>query len=73
MSVAVFVRLGSSLSTFGSGRIGAPLSVVAGSLLGVAMSVAAFAQIASTASVFGAVLAPATYLWLVGFHLEALF
>ncbi len=55
MSVAVFVRLESSLSTFGSGHIGAPLSVVAGSLLGVAMSVAAFAQIGSTASVFGAV------------------
>jgi hypothetical protein len=36
------------------------------------MSVAAFAQIGSTTSVFGAVVAPATYLWLVGFHLGAL-
>ena len=53
--------------------IGTPLSAVVGSLLGVAMSVAAFAQIGSAASVFGAVVAPSTYLWLVGFHLEALF
>ena len=55
------------------GHIGAPLNVVAGSLLDVAMSPAAFTQIGSAANVFGAVVAPGTYLWLVGFHLEALF